>query len=120
MEIRVAEPSSIIMEGDWKLIHYHEDGRDELYHLGNDIGEQNDLIAKEKKLGQQMRKKLDAWLKQTNTSFPNPIQNLTQLKEKPAGRILKLQENKDLKNNTPLFWLLIISPIKTGGGSSVD
>jgi hypothetical protein len=42
------EPSSIIMEGDWKLIHYHEDGRDELYHLGNDISEQNDLFAKEK------------------------------------------------------------------------
>ena len=50
------EPSSIIMEGDWKLIHYHEDGRDELYHLGNDIGEQNDLIAKEKKLATNAEK----------------------------------------------------------------
>ena len=45
------EPSSIIMEGDWKLIHYHEDGRDELYNLGNDVAEQNDLIAKDKKTG---------------------------------------------------------------------
>ena len=45
------EPSSNIMESDWKLIHYHEDGRNELFNLGNDIGKQNDLFAKEKKLG---------------------------------------------------------------------
>ena len=57
------EPSSIIMEGDWKLIHYHEDKRNELYNLANDIGEQNDLIAKESKRAQQMRKKLKSWIK---------------------------------------------------------
>ena len=34
------EPSSIIMQGDWKLIHYLESGRDELYDLGEDLGEQ--------------------------------------------------------------------------------
>ena len=32
------EPSSIIRSGDWKLIYYHEDGRDELYNLADDIG----------------------------------------------------------------------------------
>ena len=47
------EPSSIIMEGDWKLIYYHEDDRYELYNLRNDIGEQNDLIAKDKKHGEK-------------------------------------------------------------------
>ena len=66
------EPSSIIMEGDWKLIHYHEDGRDELYHLGKDIGEQNNLITKQNKLAEQMRGKLDEWLKQANAKFPKP------------------------------------------------
>jgi len=39
------EPSSIITEDNWKLIHYHEDGRDELYHLGKDEVEQKDLAA---------------------------------------------------------------------------
>ena len=37
------------MEGHLKMIQYHEDKRNELYHLGNDIGEQNDLMAKEKR-----------------------------------------------------------------------
>ena len=58
------------MEGHLKMIQYHEDKRNELYHLGNDIGEQNDLMAK--KRGQQMRKKLDTWLKQTDAKFPKP------------------------------------------------
>ena len=40
------EPSSIITENDWKLIHYHEDGRDELYHLATDQEEQRDLAAR--------------------------------------------------------------------------
>ena len=58
------------MEGDWKLIHYHEDGRDELYHLGKDQSEQNDLFDEESKRARQMRKTLDAWLKKTKAKFP--------------------------------------------------
>jgi hypothetical protein len=64
------EPSSIIIEGDWKLIHYHEDGRDELYHLGKDQAEKNDLLGKESKRAKQMRKTLDSWLKETKAKFP--------------------------------------------------
>ena len=64
------EPSSIIIEGDWKLIHYHEDGRDELYHLGKDQAEEKDLHGKEPKRAKQMRKTLDSWLKETKAKFP--------------------------------------------------
>ena len=64
------EPSSIIMEDKWKLIHYHEDGRDELYHLGQDQEEQKDLFAKEAKRAKKMRKTLDAWLRKTKAKFP--------------------------------------------------
>ena len=35
------EPSSIIRSSQWKLIHYYEDGRNELYKISDDIGEQN-------------------------------------------------------------------------------
>lgn len=40
------EPSSIVREGDWKLIQYFEDDRLELYNLATDIGEQNDVSEK--------------------------------------------------------------------------
>jgi len=64
------EPSSIITENNWKLIHYHEDGRDELYHLGKDEVEQRDLAAAEPKRVKTMRAKLDAWLKATKAKMP--------------------------------------------------
>lgn len=66
------EPSSIIMDGDWKLIHYHEDGRDELYHLRRDPGETRDLAATAGERATQLRAQLDAWLKATNARFPAP------------------------------------------------
>lgn len=66
------EPSSIIQEGDWKLIHYWEDHRDELYHLPDDVGEQHDLAKKEPSRVGQLRTKLQAWLNETNARIPRP------------------------------------------------
>ncbi len=39
------EPSSIIRLGDWKLIHYYEDGHEELYNLKNDEEETTDVAV---------------------------------------------------------------------------
>ncbi|HSG70839.1 MAG TPA: sulfatase, partial [Planctomycetaceae bacterium] len=64
------EPSSIISENDWKLIHYHEDGRDELYNLAEDPIEQKDLASSEPARTKQLRAKLDAWLAATDAIFP--------------------------------------------------
>jgi len=64
------EPSSIIRSGDWKLIHYWEDGRDELYHVPNDVGEQRDLAAEHPDKRGALRKRLDAWLAETNATLP--------------------------------------------------
>jgi len=66
------EPSSIIRQGDWKLIHYWEDGRNELYHLSTDIGEQQDLARKEAERTAQLWKELQAWLKETSAKIPKP------------------------------------------------
>jgi arylsulfatase A-like enzyme len=65
------EPSSIITEDDWKLIYYHEDGRNELYHITEDIGEQKDLASSEPGRVKTLRAKLDAWLKASKAKFPD-------------------------------------------------
>ena len=39
-------PSGAVRAGDYKLIEWYEDGQVELYHLKDDLGEQNDLAAK--------------------------------------------------------------------------
>jgi arylsulfatase A-like enzyme len=66
------EPSSMIRRGDWKLIHYWEDGRDELYNLKSDPGEQSDVIAHNAAVAATLRKALDAWLSETAARIPTP------------------------------------------------
>jgi len=74
------------MEGDWKLIHYHEDERDELYNLARDIGEQNDLIEKEINRARQMRRNWIHGLSKPRPNSPNSILDLIPPKEKPVGK----------------------------------
>lgn len=64
------EPSSMVRDGDWKLIYYWEDGREELYHLKNDIGEQENLLAKQPDRAAELRGKLQTWLVETGARFP--------------------------------------------------
>jgi arylsulfatase A-like enzyme len=64
------EPSSIIREGDWKLIYYYEDGREELYNLKTDLEETTDVAADNKGLVQLMSEKLFAYLDNVGAGYP--------------------------------------------------
>ena len=66
------EPSSTIRSGDWKLIHYWEDGRNELYDLAADQGEQHDLALSAAERTAQLWDELQAWLEQTRAKIPQP------------------------------------------------
>ncbi|WP_289644958.1 sulfatase [Maribacter aestuarii] len=64
-------PSSIIQKNGWKLIHYWEDGRDELYNVYTDIGEQNNLSKKFPDRVLSLRSELLSWLKEVNAKTPS-------------------------------------------------
>jgi hypothetical protein len=64
------EPSSIIRDNDWKLIHYWEDGRKELYNLKSDPYEQSDLADENPQMAEQLSNRLDSWLIEVNAEFP--------------------------------------------------
>ncbi|NJN28865.1 MAG: sulfatase [Cyclobacteriaceae bacterium] len=64
------EPSSIIREGDWKLIHYYEDGREELYDLKNDVGENNDLAVEYPEQVKSMSTRLFTLLDEMGARYP--------------------------------------------------
>ena len=66
------EPSSVIRHGSWKLIHYYEDGRNELYNLDSDPGEQKDLGASNPSKLNEMKSRLDTWLLDTEAKLPVP------------------------------------------------
>ncbi len=69
------EPSAIVRRGDWKLIRYFEDGRQELYNLANDVGEQHDRAKEQPALTAELAQDLDVWLKETGARFPTPNPN---------------------------------------------
>jgi arylsulfatase A-like enzyme len=71
------QPNSIIREKNYKLIHYYEDGHNELYDLTLDPFEKSDLSKIKKSLNTQMSKKLMNFLKknQAKTPIPDPEYN---------------------------------------------
>ena len=87
------EPSSIIREGDWKLIHYYEDGREELYNLKTDPGEQNNLVGEHQEIANSLHTKLFDYLEDVGARFPEKDPEYDAEKEKLH---LKKVENERL------------------------
>ncbi|MGI9551625.1 MAG: sulfatase [Aurantibacter sp.] len=63
------DPSSIIRENEWKLIHYWEDGNDELYHLTEDPGEQNNVAEGHPEIVERLGQKLRTWLDEVGANM---------------------------------------------------
>lgn len=85
------EPSAIMMTDEWKLIHYFEDGRNELYDVDADIGEQMDLAAEQKKVVASMEAALKKWQEEVGATFPTTNARYDAAKDQ-ADRT-KLREN---------------------------
>ena len=64
------EPSSIIRLGDWKLIHYYEDGHEELYNLRSDLEEKNNVAEQNKELVTKLSTELFAMLDEMGARYP--------------------------------------------------
>jgi len=64
-------PYSIIRDGDWKLIKWYEGPR-ELYHLGDDLGETNNLASTNPAKAAELDKKLMTHLNDIGAKIPVP------------------------------------------------
>ena len=113
------EPSTIVREGNWKLIHYWEDGRNELYNLAVDAGENNDVSAENVDLVNDLATKMENWLAETKAKLPtpDPIHNLELDKERDAkirNELLPRLERERMEMLTPSW-----QPNPTWWGSKV-
>jgi arylsulfatase A-like enzyme len=70
-------PYSIARVGNWKLIHFYETDREELYNLESDLAESNDLASANPRKRQELSARLDNWLKEVGAQMPvlNPDYN---------------------------------------------
>jgi len=63
-------PVGSIRAGDWKLIEFFETGRNELYNLQDDIGEEHDIAATNREKVADLHAKLLAWREQVGAKMP--------------------------------------------------
>lgn len=91
------EPSAVIRSGDWKLIHYFEDGRDELYNLKEDTGEIINPAAQQVKLASNLRSRLDLWLAEVNARIPQPDPRFDAEKKHEQLRVLRTEKIEELE-----------------------
>ncbi|MHC4169235.1 MAG: sulfatase [Planctomycetota bacterium] len=68
-------PVSSIRVGDWKFLEYLEDGRVELYDLGRDIAEKNNLARKIPEKAKELRERLHTWRKDVDAQMPTENPN---------------------------------------------
>lgn len=61
---------SAIRVGDWKLVEFYEEDKMELYFLGKDLEEQQDLITENPEKANELKLKLEAIQRETNAKFP--------------------------------------------------
>jgi len=67
-----ATPYSAIRSGSWRLVHFYEDGHDELFDLAADPGETTDLTTTQADKAAELRGQLDAWLTDVDAQLPTP------------------------------------------------
>ncbi|MFO1448271.1 MAG: sulfatase [Opitutaceae bacterium] len=77
-------PAAAIRRGPWKLIHWAEDDRAELFRLDLDPGETTDLAAREPQRVASLRAELSSWQQEVGAKFPS--QNPAYDPAKPSGR----------------------------------
>lgn len=66
------KPAGAIRRGDYKLIEFYEDGRLELYNLRADLGERNNLAAREPERARKLHEDLKRWRDSVSASMPKP------------------------------------------------
>jgi len=67
-----SRPGGAILEGDYKLIEFFDNGEKELYNIREDIGEQHNLMDTNKQTADRLAKKLVRWREEVHAKMPVP------------------------------------------------
>jgi hypothetical protein len=80
-----AYPASAIIEGNWKLIEWHEGPKYELFNLKDDIGEKQDLATQFPHVMNRLGHQLKLWKAEVGAVMPkvNPNYDLRHAKRMP-------------------------------------
>lgn len=62
--------TSVVRNGDWKLVYYYETGKKELFNIRADIGEKDDCASRNPKLVHKLSGELGKYLRSVNAQRP--------------------------------------------------
>ncbi|NNK62059.1 MAG: sulfatase, partial [Gemmatimonadetes bacterium] len=68
-------PSAALRAGQWKLVHWFEDGVSELYDLDADLSESQDLASEHPGLTASLAERLEVWLRGVDANYPAPLES---------------------------------------------
>lgn len=63
--------TSVIREGDWKLVYYYIDGKKELFNIREDIGEKHNYADEKPELVKKMAARLGKYLRSVDAQRPS-------------------------------------------------
>ena len=63
--------TSVVRNGDWKLVYYYETGKKELFNIRTDIGEKDDCASRNPKLVHKLSGELGKYLRSVNAQRPS-------------------------------------------------
>jgi arylsulfatase A-like enzyme len=63
-------PAGAVRSGDWKLIEFFEDGKQELFNLKDELSQKTNLAEKQPEKVKELHAKLVAWRKAVNAPMP--------------------------------------------------
>ena len=86
------EPSSIIQQNGWKLIHYWEDNREELFKLPSSEKDELNVIKSYPEVAKKLSNQLLTWLKKVDAKYPK-IDSLYN-ENKRESRLQNIKTNK--------------------------
>jgi arylsulfatase A-like enzyme len=93
------EPSSIIQQDGWKLIHYWEDNREELFKLPSTENDELNVITKHPEIANKLSKQLMSWLKEVYAKYPEKDKEFNNAKHQEILLKNKTKKLKSLENN---------------------
>jgi arylsulfatase A-like enzyme len=114
------EPSSIIRLGDWKLIHYYEDGREELYNLKADVEETTDVLEANPELTKQLGEQLFTYLNEVGARFPEKDPEYSEKLEKEHLKRIRTVRMPQLEKQRLEFLSKDFAPGNNWWGSKIS
>jgi len=96
-------PGGAVRSGPWKLVDFYEEGRKELYHLGDDPSESRNLAASEPKRVGELAEKLAQWRKTVGARMPEQNPQYEPNPQDERGEIVLPARSADVRGEMLRF-----------------